>query len=85
MRVGDASGFDSSLKLPSDVYSGPYPHPAPARDPADLARGSRWIGGYASAPDRERARMHVEQERELAEVQRRRGKLDKRGKPSQPR
>ena len=78
--MGDASGCVSSLNLPSNVYNAPYEHPGPARYPEDFVRGSRWIGGFSTASDRERARMHFEQEREAAEVQRRRGMLDRRGK-----
>jgi hypothetical protein len=83
-KVGGLEGFASTINLPSNVYNGPFEAPAPRKDPEDLACGSRWIGGWASAPDRERARMARETEKEMAEIARRRGKLEKRGKPHAP-
>jgi len=68
IKVGDLSGFQSTINLSASMYSDA---PPPSKDPQDFDKGSRWIGGFSKNSDRERARITRERAREEAEMARR--------------
>jgi hypothetical protein len=62
-----AAGFFSISKNPPvepDMEALP-----PRRTPTDFTLTSRFLGGFATSPDRESARMHKEREKELARIE----------------